>query len=181
MKSRKRDLLLFRPALRLRIAMKPEGPTVRISRSCRASQRDARGAAAVEFALVLIPLLTLIFGMIQYGLYFWSLESGSHAAREAARQAAVGALDCTQLRAAVLDNARGAKASSVVASRAYYTNATLATPAPSPSPGNAVKVTVKFDSIDMGLPFVPFIEDGRVHEVAVARVESTTANSSVCP
>ena len=52
--------------------------------------RGERGAAAVEFALIVPILLLLVLGMIQYGLYFWSAQGGSSAAREAARRAAVG-------------------------------------------------------------------------------------------
>lgn len=146
----------------------------------RSPSRDPRGAAAVEFAIVATLLLTLVFGMIQYGLYFWSLESGAHAAREAARQAAVGALDCDDFRAAVLDNAQGEVASTVTAERTYFTDATLLVPQSVPGPGSVVKVTVAFHSIDLGLPFVPFVDDGAVHEEAVARVESTTANTGEC-
>lgn len=128
-----------------------------------------------------VLLFTVLFGMLQYGLYFWSLQSGAHAAREAARQAAVGALDCSQFRTAVLSSAQGEKTSTVTATRSYFTDATLTTPTATPSTGAVVKVMVSFDSIDLGLPFVPFINNGAVNEEAVARVESTTSNSSVCP
>src|SRR4051794_35145173 len=52
--------------------------------------RNQRGAIAVEFALVMLPLVVLIFGAIQYGLYFWAMQGGSDIARSAARMAAVG-------------------------------------------------------------------------------------------
>ena len=60
------------------------------------------GAAAVEFALVLPIFIALVFGIIQYGFYFWTAETANSAAREAARRVVVG--DCwdttkmTQLR-----------------------------------------------------------------------------------
>ena len=134
----------------------------------------------MEFALVSTLLFTLLFGMIQYGVYFWALQSGSHAAREAARQAAVGDLTCPQLEAAVLDNAQAEVASSVKATRTYYTDATLTTETATASAGGAVKITVAFKSLDFGFPFVPFIADGQVHEEAVARVENVTGNSHAC-
>lgn len=144
------------------------------------ARRKCDGAAAVEFAIVSTLLFTLLFGMLQYGLYFWSLQSGAHAAREAARQAAVGALDCSEFRTAVLDNAQGEINGTVVATREYYTDSTLAAAAGSPEVGNAVKITVSFDSLDLGFPLLPFVEGGAVHEEAVARVENVTTNSGAC-
>lgn len=138
------------------------------------------GAAAVEFALISVILFTLIFGTIQYGLYFWSLQSGSQAAREAARQAAVGALTCAQFSDAVLDNSRGETSGTVSATRTFYTDETLSTPGAA-AIGGAVKVVVSFKSIDLGLPLVPFIKDGQVSEASVARVENVTDDSIDCP
>lgn len=146
----------------------------------RLARRSGDGAAAVEFALVSVLLFTLLFGMMQYGVYFWALQSGSHAAREAARQAAVGDLTCAEFNAAVLDNAQAEVAGTVEATREYYTDATLATEAPAATTGGAVKVTVAFESLDFGFPFVPFIADGQVHEEAVARVENVTGESVEC-
>lgn len=142
--------------------------------------RAEGGASAVEFALVASILFTLIFGTIQYGLYFWSLQSGAHAAREAARQAAVGALSCPDFKTAVLNNSRGEQTGTVSAKRTFYTDATMATGSSPPAIGHVVKVVVTFDSIDLGLPFVPFIDKGRVSEQAVARVENVTTNSVNC-
>lgn len=141
--------------------------------------RAETGASAVEFALVSGILFTLIFGTIQYGLYFWSLQSGAHAAREAARQAAVGSLGCPEFEAAVLNNARGAQSGTVDAKRTFYDDETVTNTSP-PTVGGAVEVFVSFDSIELGLPFVPFIEDGRVSERAVARVENVTPESGDC-
>lgn len=139
-----------------------------------------RGAAAVEFALVSGLLLALVFGTIQYGLYFWSLQSGAQAVREAARQAAVGSLSCTQFRAAVSNNARGAQSGTITATRTYYTDATMASEVTTPVVGNVVRVAVTFKSIDLHIPLVPFIRDGQVGEVSVARVENITADSVKC-
>lgn len=57
--------------------------------AARRGARDQRGAAAVEFALVSVILLTLLIGIIQFSIWFWGYQAGSHAAREAARYAAV--------------------------------------------------------------------------------------------
>ncbi len=48
------------------------------------------GAAAVEFALVSILLLLLLFGVISFGIALFRQQAASHAAREGARLASVG-------------------------------------------------------------------------------------------
>ena len=52
-----------------------------------------RGAAAVEFALVLLPLLLLLLGIIEFGWIFNQQVSLSNAARETARHYAVHETD----------------------------------------------------------------------------------------
>ena len=49
------------------------------------------GAAAVEFALIVGVLTMLIFGMIEYGIFFLQAQTLRAGARGGARQAAVGA------------------------------------------------------------------------------------------
>jgi Flp pilus assembly protein TadG len=51
--------------------------------------REERGAAAVEFALVLPILLVIIFGIIDFGLYFYNDLQLTHVARDAARYLSV--------------------------------------------------------------------------------------------
>lgn len=53
------------------------------------SSRKERGAAAVEFAILLPVLVVIIFGAIAFGLAFSKLETYISAAREGARYAAV--------------------------------------------------------------------------------------------
>lgn len=64
-------------------------------------RRGDRGASAVEFALVMIPLLTLVFGVISYGYMLSFRQALSQGAAEAARAAATayGPLDADQRRA----------------------------------------------------------------------------------
>jgi Flp pilus assembly protein TadG len=54
----------------------------------RAPGRE-RGAAAVEFALLAVPLLTILMGIIAFGLMLSFRQSISQAAAEGARAAAV--------------------------------------------------------------------------------------------
>jgi Flp pilus assembly protein TadG len=51
---------------------------------------DDRGAVAVEFALVLIPLMLIISGIIDFGRVYNAQETLTQAARVGARQASLG-------------------------------------------------------------------------------------------
>lgn len=64
--------------------------TVRISTRSRTAglARRADGQALVEFALILTPLLIILFGIIQFGFLFGGQTGLVNAAREAARYAA---------------------------------------------------------------------------------------------
>lgn len=53
------------------------------------SRRRERGAAAVEFALVLPILMMLVFGIINYGLWFNDANNARQGIRETARRAVV--------------------------------------------------------------------------------------------
>jgi Flp pilus assembly protein TadG len=54
-----------------------------------AARRSESGAAAVEFALVSGVLFVVLFGILQYGLYFNDSLNTRQGVRESARQAAV--------------------------------------------------------------------------------------------
>lgn len=142
-------------------------------------QREDRGAAAVEFALVLLPLLYIVFGIIQYGLYFWAYQGGSDVTRSAARVAAVGEQPtCAAFRsdiAAQIDGLSGVVEPADI-DRVYRqqdpTRVTV---------GDTVTVTVRFKSVDMHLPFIPFISDGWVESSARARVDYVPVAPEACP
>lgn len=55
----------------------------------RAKVREQRGAAAVEFAIIVSLLLIIVLGIVEYGRVFNQLEVLNSAAREGARVAAV--------------------------------------------------------------------------------------------
>ena len=106
----------------------------------RHAQRED-GAAAVEFALIVGLLAMLIFGMMEFGLAFWQLQSLRASAREGARVAAVGG-DETQIRDAVVGASAGALP-------AGYTGLTITPIGGCPDPGDATavdqSVTVSID------------------------------------
>ena len=146
----------------------------------RPLRRPERGASAVEFALVMPILLLLVFGLIQYGLYFWALQGGSDLARGAARLAAVGnANDCDDFRDSVT-NSIGGYGSSPTITRDYTDDVAINSVAGVWEPGDRVTVTVEFESIDLNFPFVPFIEDGVVSQTVDARLERVTDQPEEC-
>ena len=57
-------------------------------------RRDQRGAAAVEFALVIVPLVFVLYGLIAFGMMLALKQSVTSAAAEGAR-AVVGVPDDT--------------------------------------------------------------------------------------
>jgi Flp pilus assembly protein TadG len=140
-------------------------------------RRTQRGAAAVEFALVMPILLMLVFGSIQYGIYFWSSQGGSDATRSAARSAATSEpISCTAFRDAILAQIDKYRSSGtrVTIERKYFFSANPTTPVPAATKvaqGDLVQVRVKFQSIDLNLPVIPTVRDGIVDTTAKTRVE----------
>src|SRR5690606_10498765 len=55
----------------------------------RARRAQARGAAVVEFGLVMPIFFTLVVGIIDYGMWFYAANRARHGVREAARMAVV--------------------------------------------------------------------------------------------
>ena len=145
--------------------------------------REDRGASAVEFALVLLPLLTIVFGLIQYGLYFWSAQTGSNAVHAAARQLSVGNCDTDAELTSFVTSQLGAAAVSVdTPGRTYYDvdgSTPLGDQAPAAKIGGTVEVTIEFDTLNLNFPFVPFLDDPKISRSVVARVEDTTDQG--CP
>jgi len=74
---------------------------MRIASVCRPARARgrARGQSLVEFALVLVPLLLLILGVIQFGLIFNSYVTMTNAAREGARTGTIYVYDRTLSKA----------------------------------------------------------------------------------
>jgi Flp pilus assembly protein TadG len=146
----------------------------------RKPRHEERGAAAVEFAIISIVFLTLIFAMIQYSLYFWSTQSSANAAREGARRGAVGET-CAILKSRTADSVKLEQGTITV--KRTYENPTTGASAP-PSTGANVRITITYNSLDLGFPFVPFLNNGAVKETAIARVENytvaATGNWSTC-
>ncbi|MCW2866382.1 MAG: hypothetical protein JWR20_570 [Marmoricola sp.] len=133
-------------------------------------RRDEGGSAAVEFALVIAPLLTIVFGLMQYAVYFYSMQGGADAARQAARLASIGTpTSCSAFTTSVAGSLSVAGAKNVVVTRSYTkaggntgTGAQI---------GDQVTVQVTFDSMNFSLPFVPVPNGGQVESSATTRVD----------
>jgi Flp pilus assembly protein TadG len=139
------------------------------SREARCPHRDLRadetGAVAVEFALVAMLLFTLLFGIIQFGLWFWCWQTGAHAAREAARFAAVEPCD----DAGIAGKASAALDGAPVTGGAPTVDVT---PPADMRVGAEITVRVQFTTVDLG--FFPGF-DGVIDKSATSRVENVPA------
>jgi Flp pilus assembly protein TadG len=97
------------------------------------------GAAAVEFALVAGLLVILLFGILQFGMAFWQMQSLRASVREGARVAAVGGTPA-QIDAAVVKASSGALPTG-------FTGVTLSPAGGCPNPATSIdqSVTVSLD------------------------------------
>lgn len=59
-------------------------------------KRETRGVVALEFSLLVLPFLTLVFGVVSVGLYFFQVSSVESAAMQAARAIRTGQLQQSQ-------------------------------------------------------------------------------------
>jgi Flp pilus assembly protein TadG len=149
------------------------------------TRRDEGGASAVEFGLVMIPLLWLVFGLVQYGWYFYAMQSGSSAVGDAARRIAVGNCTTTSQVQTVIYNHLGAATTASSASGVTVTvtyakadgSANIAAPG---EIGGAVTVTATFPTLDMHCPLIPVPNGGNVTRTNVARVEDIDSSQGTC-
>jgi Flp pilus assembly protein TadG len=118
--------------------------------------RGDRGAQAVEFALVSVPLLTILYGLIAFGFAINQEITATQLAREAARSAAI----CAGASGATSESCQTAGQTRFDANRPAGFSGTLSWDIgacfPAPSTGDA-KVTVTTTPI-LAIPFLTQIE-----------------------
>lgn len=128
-----------------------------------------RGSSAVEFALVFPILALIMFGVVQYGWYFYVAEATSGAASNVARRLAVG--DCwSSTQARDLAKQQAPYLTSVSKTPADLTTAVVGT--------TQVVFTVTSDANIIG--FFPMPDGGVVTRTVKTRLEDKTA-SGTCP
>jgi hypothetical protein len=113
----------------------------------RRRRRGDDGAAAVEFALVAMPLFALLFGIIQYGLVLYQVQGAASAVKDAGRWASLGIVDCGDWATDALDRAA---ANGVGANLNPTVSADF-----KPSAGGRPVVVVKLNFTP--IPVVPFV------------------------
>ena len=130
-----------------------------------------RGAVSLEFGLIFPVILMMIFGIIQYGYLFWSLQTAEATARETARLLIVGsAADCSRDHA--LQHAANPAVGSTPPEVTWTYHAQDGTLLTAPQMGSLVTVTVRFQSLNIGLPFLPLPDGGMVEGTETARIEN---------
>lgn len=138
--------------------------------------REERGSTIVEFALVVSLLMLLFFGIVQYGYQFWALQTASATAREAARRLIVGTDEgCTvDIAKEKASGPHVGPGDIEVVIRYHHQDGSAA----SGVRGDLVTVTVRLQSLDVGL--VPVPHDGLVEESATNRVENIPEDPLDC-
>jgi Flp pilus assembly protein TadG len=147
-------------------------------------RRNDKGAAAVEFALILPILLLLLFGVIQYSFYFYAMQSGSSAVGDASRRMAVG--NCTTVAQVqtLLKNKLGpattASTPGAISVTVAYTNVDGSTGAAPGQIGGSVLVTATFPTLNLHFPLIKVPGGGNVTRSSFARIEDVSATQGQC-
>jgi Flp pilus assembly protein TadG len=136
----------------------------------------------VEFGLVMLPLLFLVLGIVQYGVYFWSMNSGSNAVGDAVRRMSVGdcqtAAERQHFLRVRLGNATTSPESAIATTVVYLDPSGITTP--SAQIGGTVRLTATYDAPDFHFPFIPVPGDGEISRTFDARIEDLDATAGGC-
>jgi Flp pilus assembly protein TadG len=133
------------------------------------SIRGEEGAAAVEFAIVVSLLFTIIFGITEFGLALFELQNLRSSAREGARSAAVEGTR-TEIRDALVAGASGSLPTTYSTSAFQVTVDGTSTSADQPcsitdAQGKEVRVLIPVSTLpanvqsafSIDIPFIPHI------------------------
>lgn len=123
----------------------------------------------------MIPLLVVVFGLVQYGLYFYSAQSGSNAVNAAVRQLSVGNCQNSTQLTSYVKNQLGAAATDAPAVTQSWkkVDGTSAGSLLLADVGGTVQLSISFHTINMHFPLVPFLSDAVIKRQVTARIEDT--------
>jgi Flp pilus assembly protein TadG len=142
----------------------------------RRRKNHERGAAAVEFALVSLILMTLVGVVFQFAIYLWAFQAAANGAREGARAWAVNPCGATNTAQVITAVSPAARTGSVSAAAAFVKGTgNIGT---GHEPGDQVTVTVNMKAKALGFNLVPgWNYDQNITKTATARVEDVSG----CP
>lgn len=140
----------------------------------RRRRRDDSGAAAVEFALIMPILLVLVFGIIQYGFYFYAMQSGTSATGDALRRLSVGACQTQSERDALIASSLGGALQGAISADTVVYKTTAGVVSNTPVQGGSVTLTLTYPTLNLKFPFIPVPDGGSITRVQTARVEATS-------
>src|SRR4029079_5353100 len=116
-------------------------------------QRGERGAAAVEFALVLPLLVVLVFGIVEFSIAYNHKQGLHAAAREGARLAALPQSTQSDVADKVRDALSGVLNSNEINAATITVTPSTTHPCDGAAPGTHVIVTVSAPDA-LAIPFV---------------------------
>jgi Flp pilus assembly pilin Flp len=121
-------------------------------------RRGERGAAAVEFALLLPLLMLFLFGIIQYGYGLFQLQAFNSSLGDATQVAADGVTNCSLFPNVLKDLAdgNGLDPADVSDVHVIWQKADGTASTSGPVQLGRVEVSATFTPFKIGLPFVPF-------------------------
>jgi Flp pilus assembly protein TadG len=128
-------------------------------------RRDQGGAAAVEFALVMIPFFVMVIGLIEYGWYFYVAQNTSGAASTVTRKLAVG--DCWA----------SGKALAYAKKQSGQVTGVTISPAQTTSPAVGTSITVTVTANGKIMSFLPVPNGGTITRVVSSQVEDDKATT----
>jgi Flp pilus assembly protein TadG len=134
-------------------------------------RRHERGAAAVEFALVMPILLLIVFGIIDFGYLYGQKLALNNAARQSARYAAVENRTCNDVTQQAVD--ASAPTITLPASNVTIKRTSLATPCGTPTTDLPCKGSADQDNVSVTLTYdapvlVPVVPGLGTHKVLAA-------------
>lgn len=117
------------------------------------SQRERRGAAVVEFAIIAPLLFTLTFGMIEFGRTMLVQQVLTNASREGVRRAVMGSASVDDVTAVVQEYTTGGSVNGATV---------MIEPSPpsSAAAGDPITVTVTIPFADVSWLPAPWFMDG---------------------